>query len=107
LYTTLKPRIEDAYRDLGYQESFDRALERAFVALLRVPARDAAVATAPKGALYVYQDPRLEGLSPAQKQLVRMGPHNARIVQSKLRELALALGVRPESLPVAAGPTPA
>ena len=37
LYTTLKPRIEDAYRELGVSGSFDRSLERAIVSLLEVP----------------------------------------------------------------------
>ncbi|MBI3288293.1 MAG: DUF3014 domain-containing protein [Elusimicrobia bacterium] len=32
-------------------------------------------------------------MSPAQKQLLRMGPANAASIQSKLREMALALGI--------------
>jgi len=38
-------------------------------------------------------------LTAAQKQLLRMGPENARIVQAKLCEIALALGVPPQRLP--------
>ena len=45
LYATLKPRIQDAYRDLGYpQGDFDEALKRAIVALLQVPVIDSPVA---------------------------------------------------------------
>jgi len=41
--TTLKPRIEEAHRDLGYPDtSFDRTLEQAIVSLLRTPVPDAA-----------------------------------------------------------------
>ena len=40
LYSTLKPRIEDAYAELGRDRSFDVALERAFVAMLQTPALD-------------------------------------------------------------------
>jgi hypothetical protein len=41
LYATLKPRIEEAHRELGSPDPFDRTLERAIVALLNTPAVDA------------------------------------------------------------------
>jgi hypothetical protein len=99
LYTTLKPRLEEAYRELGHQESFDRALQRAIVTLLQVPVLQANIGMVPKGALYQYLDPRVERLTAAQKQLARMGPQNVRIVQAKLREVAVALGMQPGQLP--------
>jgi hypothetical protein len=100
LYATLKPRIEEAYAELGVQPaSFDRALERAVVVLLQVPAVDGPVRLYPKGIGYRFGDPNLERLMPAQKQLLRAGPRNVRIVQSALRQLALALGIPPERLP--------
>lgn len=99
VYATLKSRIEQAYRELGHQESFDRALERTIVALLEVPVLDDDVTMAPKGALYVYDDPRIERLTAAQKQLARMGPRNVRVIQAKLRDVALELGMRAERLP--------
>ena len=41
LYATLKPRIEEAYRELGAPDgTFDRALERAIVVLLKTPVID-------------------------------------------------------------------
>ena len=48
---------------------------------------------------YTYEDARLESLSAAQKQLLRMGPRNVRLVQAKLREIAPYLGIATESLP--------
>ena len=98
LYTTFKPRLEEAYRELGHEESFDRAFEDAIVALLAVPVLDDA-SVAPQGALYAYDDPRVERLTAAQKQLVRMGPRNVRIIQAKLREVAIELGMRTDRLP--------
>jgi hypothetical protein len=50
---------------------------------------------------YTYADPALESLSHAQRQLLRMGPRNIRIVQAKLREIAGFLGIPEESLPPA------
>jgi hypothetical protein len=100
LYATLKPRIEEAYRDLGYPDTpFDRTLERAIVSLLRTPASDAPARLEPKGIGYGYVDPALEGLTAAQKQLLRMGPRNVRIIQASLRRMALALGIPAERLP--------
>ena len=40
---------------------------------------------------YTFAERELEGLSPAQRQLLRLGPGNARRVQDKLRALAAAL----------------
>jgi hypothetical protein len=99
LYATLKPRIEDAQRDLGSADSFDHTLERAIVALLNTPTIDGSERLKPKGIGYGYADDRLESLSPAQKQLLRMGPRHVRVVKAKLREIALALGVPASHLP--------
>jgi hypothetical protein len=100
LYATLKPRIEEAHRDLGFPDtSFDRTLEQAIVSLLRTPVPDAAVRLEPKGIGYGFADPRLEGLTAAQKQLLRTGPRNVRMIQSSLRQIALALGIPAERLP--------
>jgi len=51
------------------------------------------------GVGYAFADAGEEDLAPAQKQLLRMGPANARAVQAKLREIALALGIPSARLP--------
>ena len=100
LYATLKPRIEEAYAELGAQpSSFDRALERAIVVLLQTPVVDGPIRVEPKGIGYRYSDSKLEGLSAAQKQLLRTGPPNMRSIQLALRQLALALGIPADRLP--------
>ena len=99
LYATLKPRIEDAQRDLGSADTFDHTLERAIVALLSTPVVDGSERLKPKGIGYGYADDRLESLTPAQKQLLRMGPRNVRVIKAKLRDLALALGIPASHLP--------
>lgn len=92
VYATLKPRIEEANRERGFVDtSFDRTLDRAIRRLLDTPLPPADVRLAPKGLGYGFADPDLESLSGAQKQLLRMGPRNARLVQDKLREVAAAL----------------
>jgi Protein of unknown function (DUF3014) len=93
-YSTLRPRLEEAYRDLGYPDGrLDAAMERAIKRLLDTPLVEGPIEVAPAPVLYQFVDPRIEGLSSAQKQLVRMGPRNQRIIQDKLREVAGALGI--------------
>jgi hypothetical protein len=104
LYATLKPRIGEAYAQLGRPaSSFDGALERAIVALLETPVVDGPVRVESKGGTgYRYADPNLEGLTAAQRQLLRTGPRNVRKIQSALRQLAIALGIPPGRLPATA-----
>jgi hypothetical protein len=101
LYATLKPRIEDAHRELGYSTPFDRTLERAIVLLLQTPVSDQQPILLQRGRAteYLYVDPALERLTRAQKHLLRLGPRNARAVQASLRNIASALGIPPDRLP--------
>ena len=97
LYLTLKPRIAEAYGELGFRDAdFDRVLERAIGVLLQTPVLDERVALAPNGVNYAYSDPKYESLLPAQKQLLRMGPRNEEIVRGKLKEIAALLKLDPE-----------
>ena len=101
LYATLKPRIEDAHRDLGFPDiPVDRTLERAIVVILGTPVLDSP-RVEPRGVGYEFADPRVEQLPAAQKQLLRMGSENVRITQTAIRQIALALGIPAERLPVA------
>ena len=95
LYLSFKPLLQTAYDELGNQEPFDGAIERAVVSLLQVPAIDADVRVEQtgEGIGYQYADGRLEQLNGAQKQLLRMGPRNIRIIQSQLRTFAMTIGI--------------
>jgi len=97
--SALKPRLDDAYKELGRPGTFDEALERAIVSLLQTPAIGPDVPLVPDGGRYGYEDPTLEALTPAQKHLARMGEQNTRAIQDKLRQIALAIGIPQERLP--------
>jgi len=100
VYSILKPRMRDAYRDLGHAEGdIDAAVERAIVHLLQTPVLDGHVELGQRTVSYTFRDPALERLSPAQKQLLRMGPRNARIVRARLRDIAGELGIPESRLP--------
>ena len=101
VYETLKPRVNEADRSFGGTGNFDAELERAIVELLKVPVVDGDVPLRMAGIGYAFADPRLEALSPPQKQLLRMGPENVRAIQGKLREIATALGIPASRLPAA------
>jgi hypothetical protein len=92
-YHALEPLFDAAYKDLGHPEGgFRRGLDRAIAALVATPAAPADAELVPHAIGFRYLDPRLEGLTAAQKQLLRIGPRNVPLVQAKLRELQSALG---------------
>lgn len=94
-YRELHPAIEAAYRALGYPgASLDGATSRALHRIEAAPVLDGEIALVRISEdLYELADPRLEALGPLEKQLLRMGPANARKVQAKARELRAALGL--------------
>ena len=100
-YATIKPRIDDAYHDLaGSDPNFDKTLERAIVVLLRTPVVDDDVQLQSTSKVtYAFAKPEFQDLSAAQRQFLRMGPQNVRLVKAKLREVAGFLGIPDSALP--------
>ena len=92
LYNSFKPLLQMAYDELGNQEPIDRAVERSVLGLARVPVveQDVQVEMSGEGIGYEYSDVRFENLNGAQKQLLRMGPKNIRVIQEQLRVFANA-----------------
>jgi len=107
LYRAVKPLLQEAYRDLGYPGvDFEDTLVRAMAELLGTPVVEGPVKLEQKILSFAMTDEKLEGLSPAQKQLLRLGPKGVRAVQGKLRDLAAALGVLETRLPQSKTYTP-
>ena len=99
-YATVKPRIDDAYRELmGPEANFDRTLERAIVMLLRTPILDENVRVDTSKVSYTFADSRIEDLPKVQRQFLRMGPQNVRMVKAKIRDVAGFLGLADSALP--------
>lgn len=90
---TITPLADEARRDLGYPEGgFRGALDRAVAHLVRVSPQLAPESLVREGEIYLYEDPNLEeGLSPAQKALLRLGPEQAAWVQAWLHRFHDAL----------------
>jgi hypothetical protein len=100
LYRAAKPLLQEAYAELGYPGvDFDDTLVRAMGELLETPVVDGAVRLEPRVLSYAMTDETLEGLSAAQKQLLRLGPKGVAAVHAKIGEIAAALGIAGSRLP--------
>ncbi|MCE5282667.1 MAG: DUF3014 domain-containing protein [Deltaproteobacteria bacterium] len=104
LFHELLPLFQEAYHNLGYpNQNVEPVFMKAIRTVLRVPLVEGEIELKPaeKGINYLFVDDRLEGLNKAQKHFIRMGPRNLLIIQDKLRQIAMALGVPKERLPKA------
>jgi len=91
-YHLLRPLLGQAYGELGYgSRSFDDVVFEAIGRLLETPVLEGPVRLKRPVVMFKYEDEKLESLSAAQKQLMRMGPRNTRMLQTKLREVAIEL----------------
>jgi hypothetical protein len=100
LYRQLRPLTDEAYGELGRSDrSFDDALRSAIRRVLATPLVEGDVELVPRVISFGFDDPRLQGLGPVEKHLVRLGPRNLRIVQERVRAFALELGIPPTELP--------
>jgi hypothetical protein len=94
VYRRLRPLCDAAARELGQPAGeMDVLLSRALATLLAAPVLEGDVAVASEGPFFRFTDNKLETLPPSQKQLVRMGPRNERLVQAKLQEMVEALAL--------------
>jgi hypothetical protein len=92
LYGELEPLIDDAYAEISPPGSrFSERLDAAIDQLLEVTPPSGQPQVQRKVLTYVYTDPSLEGLSSAQRQLLRMGPDNVLLIKAKLREIKAEL----------------
>ena len=92
LYADLEPLLDEAYAEIGYPgEQFHDALDDAMSVLASTPVPEGYVEVRRGNVLWEFRDPALEALSPPQKHLLRMGPANVRLIQSKIREIQAAL----------------
>ena len=92
LFHLFRPLLEEAYGELGYPaKDFDNAIIAALDQVLATPVQTMPIALTQESVRYKYADPTLEALPPLQKQLLRMGPENTRIIQSKAQILREAL----------------
>ena len=91
-YHLLRPLVQIAYAELGYgNQTFDDVMFQAIGRLLETPIITGEIRLVQPVVMYKFEDPKLESLSAAQKQLIRMGPENTLLLRTKISEIALEL----------------
>ena len=97
VYLRFYPLFQSAYQDLGYPNGyFNDRLVAVIDSLLAAPEPSGPIELLRPNVMYTFADPTLEGLPAGQKMLIRMGPDNAAVIKSKLKELrAIVTAGRP------------
>jgi hypothetical protein len=91
-YREVSPALERIYRERSwYRSSFEDRLAEAIDHLLAVEVPDGTPAVRRDGLWWEFEDDDLARLTGAQRQLLRLGPDNARRVQSALGRMRRAL----------------
>ncbi len=97
-FSRFRPLLEESYAALGgKRDEFDNALIWALDIVLDTPDVAGPIAIEKTVSTYRYVDPNLESLPAIQRQLLRMGPDNIRIVKRQARALRQALLATPET----------
>jgi hypothetical protein len=83
-----RPFLEKIYGALGMaSDDVDNAIIGGLDQIIATPELTEAIELELKSVMYTFADPRLEALGSLQKQLLRMGPDNIRLIKSKTTEI--------------------
>jgi hypothetical protein len=93
-YIDMKPLVDEAYRELGYEEDFTYALQDAITRVLDMELPKSAMEVTRTSVMYKFQDPQLEALDDSDKLLLRIGKENLLIIKSVLLEINEKLAQR-------------
>ncbi len=88
IYRFFYPALEAAFAELGEpQKSLHKELLIGIDHLLQTPDLSGDIYLVQPSVYYKFADPAVEALSPAQKQMLRLGPANRALVKAKLEEI--------------------
>jgi len=86
-YMEIKPLIDEAYNELGYEDDFTNTLQGAITRVLDMEFPRSSMNLIRPSVMYKFADPQIEGLPQVDKLLLRLGKDNLLIVKSVLLEL--------------------
>lgn len=86
-YGEIKPLIDEAYNELGYEDDFTNTLQDAITRVLDMELPKSSMTLIRPSVMYRFADPELEALPDADKLLLRLGRDNLLVMKSVLLEL--------------------
>ena len=86
-YIDMKPLVDEAYSELGYEEDFTLTLQDAITRVLDMELPKSTMDVTRTSVMYKFQDPQLEALDDSDKLLLRIGKENLLIIKSVLLEI--------------------
>lgn len=86
-YFEVKPLVDEAYGELGYENDFTLTLQDAITRVLDMELPKSSMALTRSSVMYKYQDEDLEMLSDSDKLMLRLGKENLLVIKSILLEI--------------------
>lgn len=86
-YLEVKPLIDEAYSELGYEDDFTNTLQDAITRVLDMELPKSSMALIHPSVMYKFANPQLEALPDSDKLLLRLGKDNLLVMKSVLLEL--------------------
>jgi len=92
-YMELKPLIDQAYSELGYEgDDFTETLQAAITRVLDMEIPKQPIEIIRPSVMFHYKDPKIEALDDADKLLLRLGKENLLVLKSVLLEISEKIG---------------
>jgi len=93
LYKKYLPLFQSVFSEFSYPDNYQvlDSIKAATGKILQAPVITGKIEVVRPSVRYKFADPELEKLSALDKQMLRMGPDNTRLIQNKLREVVQAL----------------
>ncbi len=93
VYRKFKPLMQEIFVEFSYPQdvTLETIIKKGAADLLAAPVIEEPISLVRPSVHYKYADNNLEMLSPLQRQMLRMGPENTRIIQAKVREFMVEL----------------
>jgi hypothetical protein len=86
-YSEIKPLINEAYSELGYEDDFTNTLQDAITRVLDMELPKSSMTLIQPSVMYKFADAELEALPDTDKLLLRLGKDNLLVIKSVLLEL--------------------
>ncbi|TPH19164.1 DUF3014 domain-containing protein [Litorilituus lipolyticus] len=86
-YFEIKPLVDEAYQELGYEDDFTIVLQEAITNVLDMELPKEKVKLIQPSVMYKFHDQSLEELNDSDKLLLRLGKENLLIIKSILLEI--------------------